>query len=220
VYASGYAGNVYRYPGGNPGARTVLTNVGGGTHCPLAFDPRQTMLYAGSGANGALYVVNPDTGALTLVATGLGPITAMTVIGNVGFPGHINEFGQGLAGAGGIVPALHGQGHASPGGTITLGIRDFVGGAQGALMFGLAKGNQNGFGGKIYVSFAAPFFFITLGLPGTPGVPGAGDLDITSYIPNSPLLGGLSLYFQHLARDTAAVQDVALTNGLEVFIGD
>src|SRR5262245_29410619 len=184
IYIGCLSGMVYRYVGGTPAGRVPLGDYAGG-NIALEFSPDQTVLYVATSDDGNLRTVDPDSGTDTIVAGGF-LATGIAVFGSECPPGNFTEYGTGLAGSGGIVPALHGTGHPAPNGSITLQVRDFVGGATSALMWGLAAGNVTGSGGTFYVSFAAPFFFVPLTLPGMPGVPGDGDLDVPATLPNDP----------------------------------
>jgi hypothetical protein len=68
------------------------------------------------------------------------------------------------------------------------------------------------------VSFGAPYFFATMTLPGGSGVPGAGDLDLVTTLPGDPALRWLHIYLQEFAEDPAAVQEVSMSNALDLFM--
>jgi hypothetical protein len=70
------------------------------------------------------------------------------------------------------------------------------------------------------VSFGAPFFFLTITLPGGVGVPGDGDLDLAATLPNNLDLRCLHIYMQWFASDAAAALGVSMSNALDMFIGD
>jgi len=126
-------------------------------------------------------------------------------------------YGAGLAGAGGIVPGLFGESCPLPGAVVTLRLDSIVGGTTGALFLGLASGAAPFKGGTFHVGA----LFLTLNLPvgGAPGVPGAGTLSLPAALPANPALSGLNLYLQGAFIDAAAVQQVSLTQGLQLTIG-
>jgi hypothetical protein len=126
-------------------------------------------------------------------------------------------YGTGLAGAGGRVPGLWGQGNPEPGNAFTLRIDEVVGGAGGVLFTGLASAAAPFKGGTFRVG--ALLVSTPVIADGAGGVPGAGTLALPAVLPGDPALSGLSIYLQAAFHDTAAVQDVSLTQGLELEIG-
>jgi hypothetical protein len=126
-------------------------------------------------------------------------------------------YGSGLAGKGGFVPRLYGKGCAEPGGVFELKLDQAVGGASGALFVGFTPTALPFKGGTLLVAPIAMQFTIAVG--GTPGVAGAGAVTLPGFLPNNPGLTGFSLFLQAAFSDGAAVQDVSLTQGLELEIG-
>jgi hypothetical protein len=126
-------------------------------------------------------------------------------------------YGAGLAGAGGRVPGLWGQGNPEPGQFFTLRLDEVVGGAAGTLFVGLASGATPLKGGTFHVGSVVLSAAIAVG--GTPGVAGAGTLTLPAALPADPLLSGVSIYMQAGFSDAAAVKGVSLTQGLEMEIG-
>jgi Tol biopolymer transport system component len=126
-------------------------------------------------------------------------------------------YGAGLAGEGGIVPSLFGESCPLPGATVMLHLDGIVGGAPGALFVGLASASVPFKGGSFHVGA----MFLTLGFTvgGSSGVAGAGALDLPAALPADPALSGLSIFLQAGFSDAAAVQDVSLTQGLQMTIG-
>ena len=222
IYAASGAGRIYRYSAGDAASRALLGDYGSSLAYPsIAFDLPETTLYMGSYNAGSLSLVDPSSGARTVVATNLGYVAGIHVAGLLcPADGQFRGYGTGVPGSGGITPALGASGDPGPGGQIDLEIRDFVGGAGGVALFGFAEGSLPGFGGTIYVSFGAPFLFLPLSLPGTPGDPGAGDLDLPLTLTESEQLCGISTYWQILCADAAAADGIAMTNGLEVTFGN
>jgi Tol biopolymer transport system component len=126
-------------------------------------------------------------------------------------------YGAGLAGAGGFVPVLFGDGCPTPGALVTLHLEQVVGGASGTLFVGLGPAALPFKGGSLLVS---PIVLqALLGVGGAPGAAGAGGLVLPALIPANPLLSGTSLFLQAGFADGAAVQDVSLTQGLQLTIG-
>jgi hypothetical protein len=72
-------------------------------------------------------------------------------------------------------------------------------------------------GGTFHVG--ALFLTLNLAVGGAAGVPGAGTLDLPAALPSNPALTGLSIFLQGAFSDAAAVQDVSLTQGLQMTIG-
>jgi hypothetical protein len=126
-------------------------------------------------------------------------------------------YGVGLKGKGDLVPKLTGAGCAEPGSAITLNLGNAVGGASSALFVGLSSAALPFKGG----TFRVGALLLTLNLPlgGTPGLAGAGTLTLPTSLPALPALTGTSIFLQGACADAAAVQGVALTQGLELEIG-
>ena len=142
---------------------------------------------------------------------------AIDEIPNLACDGGWIAYGIGLAGAGGLVPRLYGDGCPEPGAVFDLTLDQVVGGASGALFVGLVPASLPFKGGTLLV---APITLqVAIAVGGTPGVAGAGELTLPAFLPNDPGLIGLSVFLQAAFSDTAAVQDVSLTQGLELEIG-
>ena len=222
IYALSSTGRIYRYAAGDAGSRALLADYGPAiVASEIVFDLPETTLYMTAYYEDSLSLVDPSSGQRTVVATNLSLPNGIEVAGLLcPADGEFRRYGTGVAGAGGITPALGGSGDPSPGGQIDLEIRDFVGGAGGVALLGFAEGNLAGLGGTIYVNFGAPFLFLPLTLPGTPGDPGAGDLDLPLGLTPSERLCGISTYWQVLCADAAAAGGIAMTNGLEITFGN
>jgi hypothetical protein len=126
-------------------------------------------------------------------------------------------YGAGLAGKGAFVPRLYGQGCPKPGAAFTLRLDQVVGGASGVLWTGLASAAVPFKGGAFHVG--ALLLSIPIGVGGTPGVAGAGSVNLPAGLPASAALTGLSVFLQAGFQDAAAVMGVSLTQGLEMEIG-
>jgi len=145
-------------------------------------------------------------------------------VGDVGDQGiHFNlasgyqTYGDGLAGAGGLVPTIFGGGGPSIGGTMALFLANGRGAAPGVLLYGLAGQASIPFlGGRLHV--APPFSRVPVMLGGAPGQPGAGAAALMLSIPNDVALLGLRLDFQAGFFDPGALHGVSLTGGLEAWV--
>ncbi len=178
-----------------------------------------------------------DTGANVLIAYGQGETgagQAFTTPGEVSGGGS-NEtatllqidhgacdgafvpYGVGLAGSGGRVPTLSLSGCSVPGGSLSVHIADVVGGAPGLMMVGSDAANLPFKGGTLLTSPLILSLDIVVG--GTPGVAGAGSLDLPASLPADPLLSGFSLYLQTGFQDAGAAVNVSLSNAVELDIG-
>jgi hypothetical protein len=85
------------------------------------------------------------------------------------------------------------------------------------LFVGLAKGALPFKGGLLHMNGVPLTVNIAVG--GAPGVAGAGGATLPVVLPNLGTLTGTSIYLQGAFADPAAVQDVSLSNGLEMEIG-
>ncbi|TAJ23828.1 MAG: hypothetical protein EPO68_02395 [Planctomycetota bacterium] len=126
-------------------------------------------------------------------------------------------YGAGLAGKGAKVPGIYGTGCPEPGNGITLRIDDVVGAAPGALAIGFAPSTLQLFGGILHVG--GPLTVLNVFAAGAPGVAGAGSVTLPITLGADPSLTGLSVYLQAGFYDSAAVQQIALTQGLRIEIG-
>ncbi len=126
-------------------------------------------------------------------------------------------YGLGLKGKGNLVPKLTGAGCPEPGAPVTLQLSNAVGGASSVLFVGLSKAALPFKGGTFHVNTLQ--LSLNLSLGGASGVAGAGALSLPTALPALPALSGISLYLQAGCADAAAVQGVALTQGLQLEIG-
>ncbi|MBL8842417.1 MAG: FG-GAP repeat protein [Planctomycetes bacterium] len=131
--------------------------------------------------------------------------------------GSFATYGSGTPGKGGFVPSITLSGSWAIGEDVTLSIRDGLGGAPALLIMGFARATIPFAGGSLLV--ATPWILTNLPLGGTPGVAGAGALDVTDTIPDDPTIVGVLVDFQVLVADPAAVKKLALSNGAELLIG-
>jgi Tol biopolymer transport system component len=127
------------------------------------------------------------------------------------------EFGSGLAGTGGFVPHLTGQGGSCETGAWQIAIEDGLGKAAGHLWVGLGRTNGiNLFGGTFYVDFAQPIFAIPIALDGIAGVGGTGGLRLDGV--NVENLGVFSIFLQCTLLDAHAPRGISMSNALELAI--
>jgi hypothetical protein len=129
------------------------------------------------------------------------------------------EFGVGLAGSGGVAPHLFGKDGREALGDFSIDVEHGLGGAAGFLWIGTQSTDYFPFfGGHFYVSFGAPWTYLPIALGGPAGVPAAGSLELPGL--DLSAFDGLTLTLQATLLDPAAPRGVALTNGLEMHIGD
>lgn len=131
-------------------------------------------------------------------------------------PGDAVTYGAGLAGAGGFVPWISAFGCPDLGQPFTVAAGDAKGGASGVLAVGFNQAALPLFGGTLFlfpISSTLPF---TAG--GTTGAAGAGVFALPLLFAD-PAFAGLTFYLQAAFLDAAAVQGVALTNGLRITLG-
>jgi hypothetical protein len=126
-------------------------------------------------------------------------------------------YGAGLAGTAGHVPMLAGNGTGHPGSTATFQLANGLGGSAAFLGAGFQRTFQPLFGGSWYVAAPLTVFFVPLAGGGSQ--PGAGSGSFALPIPPDPALLGMRVDAQALVADPGAIQGVALTNGLELWIG-
>ncbi|MFH2001922.1 MAG: C25 family cysteine peptidase [Planctomycetota bacterium] len=122
--------------------------------------------------------------------------------------GTFSQYGTGLAGTGGYVPALAGTGDPIFGGDFEVKLTQGLGGTNGLMYLGLTGSNLNWMCGHLYVY---PIDFI---IPVTLGGIGAGNGTLT--LPVNAGIAGVTLYVQIILADAAAPCGITMTNGLEV----
>jgi hypothetical protein len=131
--------------------------------------------------------------------------------------GRFLPYGAGLAGSGGHVPELRAVFSPCPGASVALEAQGLLGGAAGALAWGLASAALPFKGGTLLVQLGPPGGLIPLVFPGVGA--GGGALVLPFTFPDDPLLAGASVYLQVLAADPGAPKGVSLSNGLQEQIG-
>jgi len=131
--------------------------------------------------------------------------------------GRYIAYGAGTAGSGGIVPELRGIFSPCPASAVALEAKGLLGGATGALAWGLSSANLPLKGGHLLVNLGPPGGLIPLVFPGAG--PGGGGLVIPFSFPDDAALSGFSFYLQLLAKDPGAPGGVSFSNGLQELIG-
>lgn len=169
-------------------------------------------------------LANPPLGEYTLnihatnVTTSKNQNYALVVSGGLDTSGHFENYGSGLAGAGGLVPTLTGSGTPDLGNSVTVTIGNAVGGAPAQLIIGFERAALPFAGGTLNV--LPPIIPVGLRLGGAPGVPGAGSLSLVSNpLPSDLAIVSLEIDLQVLILDGAAPRGIAMTGGLAVIIG-
>lgn len=128
------------------------------------------------------------------------------------------NYGAGLAGSGGLVPVIGASGGAPYVGNSgwTINMSNALGGASGTLILGFGQAALPLKGGTLLVNISGPNFLIGLPMIGAPGVPGAGGLNLTLSIPDTPVAVGINFNAQLVVVDPAAPQGIAFSDGLDV----
>jgi len=127
------------------------------------------------------------------------------------------RYGAGTPGLGGVVPSMRGIFSPCPGAQVGVEVEKARGGTPAALFWSLAPAAIPFKGGELLVSFAAPAGQVPLALPGDGA--GEGYLLLPVDLPADPLLTGASLFLQALVVDETATGGIALSNGLELQVG-
>jgi hypothetical protein len=125
------------------------------------------------------------------------------------------EFGQPLAGSGGIAPHLVGVEGPSAG-PWSIAIEDGLGAGAGLLWVGLATIDLSPvFGGHFYVDLAVPpWAALPVQLDGTAGAAGGGSITFTGV--DLSAFAPLTMYLQGTLLDAAAIRGISMTNALQL----
>lgn len=220
VYVLCENGNIHRYFQGIPASRTYLGSYfqGNGSGA-IQFDRDFQVLYLVNNVTGDLRAIDPGSGTATYLAGGGWNAVALAVAGGQYAPGTLLEFGDGLAGAGGLVPSLAALGVGHLKGSITLELRDFLGSVKGLLLVSQDIIPTSVLGGTIYPDFLAFAFLMPYVLPGNL-VPGEGDMDLSFTVPDHPALVYTNWYLQAFAFDPLAAQGVSMSNAARIYLGE
>jgi len=168
------------------------------------------------GVNGALRPAVgdlDDDGAMDLVLAHGGSGNVSLLINQLNT---FLAFGEGKAGSGGLVPSLKGKGYTTLGGTITIDVQNALGGAAALLWVGFGPLPD-----QPYPAMETIAGEVVLFLGGATGVPGAGNVSITTHLPNIERFAGLELVLQTVVVDPGATgpgPKLAFSNGLSFTI--
>lgn len=131
--------------------------------------------------------------------------------------GLFTSYGAGHPGSGGVVPTLRGSGCPGLEYTPQMIIENGVGGAPALLPLALTPAALSFKGGTLLINPVGPVI-LSLPLNGTPGVAGEGSVILPVFLPNDPLLDGLSVYMQAIVPDPGASNGIAMSAGLQMAI--
>jgi hypothetical protein len=123
--------------------------------------------------------------------------------------GTFSNYGNGLAGTGGIIPTITGGNCPNVGYPFTVTIGAGLANTQGALLFGTSQVSFGLFGGTILV---VPSISVNYALNGS------GEKTFTFGVPPDNNLVNANVYLQGLNLDAGAVQGISFTNGLKVTV--
>ena len=126
-------------------------------------------------------------------------------------------YGTGLAGSGNQMPELFGSGCPRVGQPYSVDLSHGIGGGFALLAIGFQNGQTSLVGGTLWVSSIVGSTGMLLG--GGLGQPGVGGFQYPFAVPSAAFVG-LRLYFQAGVLDPGAVQGFALSNALEVVMGN
>lgn len=191
----------------------------------------KVFLTNGSFAGGELLVYTPDlrviwSSDVTNVNVG-GPVLAdegTLIVCGVGSDvrayrsdcdAYTVDYGTACVGSGGIEPSLTGSGCPEPGGSFTLSIADFLGGAPAFLGIGAGPETLSlPIGCDVQIAPTLPGGVVPLVLPGVG--PGGGGFDLTLDVP--PGVPVLDLFFQVFAVDAGAPIGVSASGAVQVHV--
>jgi hypothetical protein len=220
IYALTNQGNIFRYVGGNSGSRVLLGNYGGPSATGgIDFSPDHDAIYHLSTADASIREIDPGSGSSVVQAILPGSPISLAVVGGQFAPGTYIEFGEALAGTGGVEPTLHGDQEPRIGQVTQIDAHQFVGGST-IFMFLSATMVESDFkGGEFHIGLGPGATFFAATADGTHGVAGDGELSLPFVMPNDPALVGVKLYLQALGVDAGAPFGVSFTPCLIMYIG-
>jgi hypothetical protein len=197
--AATLVGSIQEFGTGSP-----VQNVLGG----LAIDSAGAMYGSLGNNDGRVIVIDPST--LTFVAYGdAGGVS----LDGLAAPCPGNElYGKGCAGSGGFTPLLTVAGCSNQGSTITLSIRNALGGSMALLALGLAP-STSPLSANCTLN-VAPLLPITITLPMAGAGAGNGSISFPSVLP--AVSGPVSITLQALVGDAAAPKGIAASNGFRL----
>jgi hypothetical protein len=157
------------------------------------------------GAEGATV----DAGSGSFVFSTFGGGNQVLVVDGFGSCGTFANYGSGLPGAGGRVPALRGTGCATINRAIDFSVTNGPAGASGSLNVGQQQFSLPLFGGFVHTE---PTITINHQLDGL------GEWSAPLFAPNDPSLVGQLVFFQAVYIDPGAPFSVTGSPGLEMLI--
>lgn len=132
----------------------------------------------------------------------------LTVSGSLG-GNSFNPVGAGLAGTGGLVPALTGSGVACDGESVSLDLSDALGSASAFLVIGIGQLNLPFKGGTLIPDITLGAIFALVTSPGG---------DIALPFTWSDLPSGLAVDYQYWIQDAGGPVGFSASNGVEVIV--
>lgn len=220
LYILADTGNLYRYAGGLASGKSLLGTYGSGEGS-ITFGMGFQTIYHVNAGDSKLRSIDADTGAAVDLATVPGLPTHIDAVGTHVAHGGYAEYGNGLAGTGGIKPELHGHDEPRVGLPVEVEIHDVIGAAIVAFGYSTGLAEIPMFGGDFLLDPAGTYTYFSDPhlASGMPGVAGDGEFIAAFTIPNMPVLVGMDFFWQGAALDPGAIQGVALSQGLHMFIG-
>lgn len=206
IYVACLYGDVYKYEDHRPGLRRKLVSFGRRLATPvIRFNRDYSKLLFTSSGKGNLALIDPTTGSVTevLPAGSLGSPLGLEVVGghdDIGI--HDYSYDARESGTGGVFPSINASGHPVFGESMTLELRDFVGGGLVSVVTGYDENPQTQGNGTFFVSLTpGDYTVLQVTVGGAPGVAGDGDLDYTDDIGVDPALDCVEWYLQAFCDD-------------------
>ena len=133
--------------------------------------------------------------------------------------GRREQFGQGLAGTGGMVPVIGAEGPFTVGSTVKTVVRGAPGGAFAAWLWGIQRTDlaDTPLPGIHHYCWP-PVVAFTVGFSGNPGEVGTGEAELP--YPVVPSAAGIELIQQFHILDSATPAGIGFTGGLAIRFGN
>lgn len=219
VYVACLYGDIYRYTDHSAATRTKWITFARKLATPvMRFNLDYTQLLFTSSGKGNLILIDPATATQNevLPAGSLGVPLGLEVVGDHDDIG-INDYGYSgqIAGTGDVKPTIDLSGHPVFGFTVTLELRDFVGGGQVHLITADNDDPTPYHGGTLFTDLSGFNTITVIDIGGTPGLAGDGDLDYADTLGNDPLLDGVDWTLQAYCPDsTPSNNGISLSNAV------
>ncbi len=223
VYVLTTFGNIFRFVGGDPNAVQFLGNYGGQSlRGGIILSPDHSEILHVSTADSFLRSIDPDNGASAILATipGGGGGTAIFTPNAQYAPGTASEFGEPVAGTGGVEPTLEGLGAIRIGQPLSLAAENFLGGAQIVTFIGFDLEESILFGSEFHIDLNEFHYSLVRTTGGTIGAAGEGSFTYNFNINPDPSLVYLHVYAQTLGFDPLGVQGFTFSNCLDIYLGE